>query len=92
MDKPTVKKILEELVIKFEPDRKYLEKSTMGKLLIDQALAQLDALYKEWYLGMLPKKSQTQATKTGAWYESEFDEGFNKCRDIMQDNMERKNE
>jgi hypothetical protein len=64
MDKPTVRAVLEELVKKFEPDRKYLEKSTMGKLLIDQALARLDALYKAKYLGMLPEERVLDYSKT----------------------------
>lgn len=32
----------------------------------------------------IPAKEQTQATHTGAWYETEWDEGFNNCVSEMQ--------
>lgn len=47
MKPKSVEKILEELIVKFEPDRKYLEKSTMGRLLLSQAAKEIKEFYLE---------------------------------------------
>ena len=40
---------------------------------------------KELVLALIPKKQQTRALKNGAWYETEWDEGYNKCRQEIID-------
>lgn len=45
---------------------------------------------RKWASLCIPPKSFSKATSNGAQYISDYDEGFNCCRDITQDNLERK--
>ena len=54
---------------------------------IGLATSQIHELYMEQFEKMLPVKSQTQATKNGVWYESEFDEGYNACLAEIKDKL-----
>jgi AAA15 family ATPase/GTPase len=47
--------------------------------MVDQALSAI----KEELLRVMPKEEKTQATVSHVWYESEYDEGHNKCRSQM---------
>ena len=62
-------------------DHIYYDNDPKEGISLDQALTELQELIE----GCVPNKQQTQATKNGAWYETEWDEGYNKAiTDIKQ--------
>jgi hypothetical protein len=46
-------------------------------------LEQFKHAIQEYYLSLVPEKKYHVATITKATYESQNDEGFNSCRDLM---------
>lgn len=71
-----MEKTLEKIITK--AIRSWNKKQTFEP--VEQAILAIRTLLQ----AKMPAKQQTQATHTGAWYETEWDEGYNKALTEMQ--------